>query len=151
MVTEHYTLGPPGCAGSVHQQRIVVRAQRVQAGPGFALRPRRPIGGRPRSQKGTNSLVASEESVDALEGELDLSRERIYLLLSMMHERETIERARELIRATLDEDAVHAAVGRTPDDGRPHPLDLDRLSRDLARIHGTDAFDLADRRPRLWI
>lgn len=41
-----------------------------------------------------------------------------------------IERARHLIRETLDERAVYAAVGRRPDDGRPHPLDLDRLTFD---------------------
>jgi DNA polymerase-3 subunit alpha len=45
-----------------------------------------------------------------------------------------IERCKRLIRETLPEPAVWAAVGRRPGDGGAHPLDLDRLGRDDARV-----------------
>jgi len=41
-----------------------------------------------------------------------------------------VERCKELIREGLPEQAIYAAVGRTPGDGRPHPLDLERLEFD---------------------
>ena len=46
----------------------------------------------------------------------------------------TIERAKLLIRQGLDETAILAALGRTPGDGGPHPLDLDRLTYDDQRV-----------------
>ncbi|MDQ7014296.1 MAG: DNA polymerase III subunit alpha [Planctomycetota bacterium] len=51
-----------------------------------------------------------------------------------------IERAKALVREGLDENAIYAAVGRQPGDGGPHPLDLDRLAYDDARV-----FDLFQR------
>ncbi len=42
----------------------------------------------------------------------------------------TIERCRELVGQTLDEEAIYGAVGRNAGDGRAHPLDLDRLEYD---------------------
>ena len=41
-----------------------------------------------------------------------------------------IERAKRLIVEGLGEKGMYAAVGRTPGDGGPHPLDLDRLAYD---------------------
>jgi DNA polymerase III subunit alpha len=38
-----------------------------------------------------------------------------------------VERAKKLIRGGLTEEAIHEAVGRKKGDGKPHPLDLDRL------------------------
>jgi DNA polymerase-3 subunit alpha len=46
----------------------------------------------------------------------------------------TIERCRSLVRGTLDEAAIWAAVGRLPGDGGPHPLDLDRIPMDDQRV-----------------
>ena len=46
----------------------------------------------------------------------------------------TLELAKSLIRDTLDDDAIHAAVGRTADDGGPHPLDLDRIPYDNQQV-----------------
>jgi DNA polymerase-3 subunit alpha len=48
----------------------------------------------------------------------------------------TIERARELVRATLPEAAIWKAVGRDPADGGPHPLDLERLAYDDPTVFG---------------
>jgi DNA polymerase-3 subunit alpha len=45
-----------------------------------------------------------------------------------------IERARTLITRAMDEEAVYRAVGREKGDGRPHPLDLDRLTYDDPRV-----------------
>ena len=42
----------------------------------------------------------------------------------------TIELALEHIRESMTDDAVWRAVGRRPDDGGPHPLDLERLRYD---------------------
>jgi DNA polymerase-3 subunit alpha len=53
----------------------------------------------------------------------------------------TIERACQLIRQSLPEEAIRAAVGRG-EDGGPHPLDLDRLRYDDQRV--LDLFRRAD-------
>ncbi|MHC4948014.1 MAG: DNA polymerase III subunit alpha [Planctomycetota bacterium] len=53
----------------------------------------------------------------------------------------TIEHARALAARTLPDEAVWAAVGRTPGDG-PHPLDLDRLRYDDQKV--LDTFRRAD-------
>ncbi|MFG0327269.1 MAG: DNA polymerase III subunit alpha [Phycisphaerales bacterium JB037] len=57
-----------------------------------------------------------------------------------------IERCRSLIREGLDEEAIWEAVGREyrggKGDGRPHPLDLDRLTYDDQRVF--DLFRRAD-------
>ncbi len=45
-----------------------------------------------------------------------------------------IERARQLIMASLDEAAMYHAVGRQMGDGGPHPLDLERLTYDDPRV-----------------
>jgi DNA polymerase-3 subunit alpha len=45
-----------------------------------------------------------------------------------------IERCKKLIRATLPEPAIFAAVGRSNATPGPHPLDLDRLSYDDAAV-----------------
>ncbi|GIK18561.1 MAG: DNA polymerase III subunit alpha [Leptolyngbya sp. PLA2] len=45
-----------------------------------------------------------------------------------------IERAKRLIREGLAEEAIYGAVGRTPGDGGPHPLDLERLTYDDPRV-----------------
>jgi len=45
-----------------------------------------------------------------------------------------VERARRLIREGLDDAAIHRAVGRSPGDGKPHPLDLERLTYDDPRV-----------------
>ncbi|MHC4910433.1 MAG: DNA polymerase III subunit alpha, partial [Planctomycetota bacterium] len=45
----------------------------------------------------------------------------------------TIERAKDLIRRTLDEETIWAAVGREPGSG-DHPLDLDRLHYDNQQV-----------------
>ena len=42
----------------------------------------------------------------------------------------TLELAKRFIRETLDENAIHSAVGRTTGDGGPHPLDLDAIPMD---------------------
>ena len=60
----------------------------------------------------------------------------------------TMERAKDLIRASLSEEAIWAAVGQEPpkpgddSDQRPHPLDLDRLEYDDQRVF--DLFSRAD-------
>ncbi len=41
-----------------------------------------------------------------------------------------VERAKKLIRTGLTDEAIHEAVGRRKGDGKPHPLDLDRLVYD---------------------
>jgi DNA polymerase-3 subunit alpha len=46
----------------------------------------------------------------------------------------TIERARALIQQTLPTEAIWRAAGRAPDDGGPHPLDLERLQYDDQRV-----------------
>ena len=46
----------------------------------------------------------------------------------------TLELAGKLVRETLDDEAVWDAVGRAPDDGGPHPLDLDRLAVDDQKV-----------------
>ncbi|MHC4208084.1 MAG: DNA polymerase III subunit alpha [Planctomycetota bacterium] len=46
----------------------------------------------------------------------------------------TLELAKRLIRETLPEAAVWDAVGRQPDDGGRHPLDLDRLHCDDQQV-----------------
>jgi len=51
-----------------------------------------------------------------------------------------IERCCQLIRESLCDDKVWDAVGRSADDCGPHPLDLDRLNCDDARV-----FDLFQR------
>ncbi|HED54638.1 MAG TPA: DNA polymerase III subunit alpha [Phycisphaerales bacterium] len=48
----------------------------------------------------------------------------------------TIERCRQLITKSLDEEKIYDAVGRAPGDGGPHPLDLDRLTYDDPRVLG---------------
>lgn len=45
-----------------------------------------------------------------------------------------VERCKQLIGESLDEAGVWAAVGRTAEDGGPHPLDLDRLEYNDARV-----------------
>ena len=45
-----------------------------------------------------------------------------------------VERCKALVRAGLSDDAIHAAVGREPGDGGPHPLDLDRLRTNDPRV-----------------
>ncbi|MFO0962697.1 MAG: DNA polymerase III subunit alpha [Phycisphaerales bacterium] len=54
----------------------------------------------------------------------------------------TIELAKKIIRGSLTEEAIHRAVGREPGDGRPHPLDLDRIRFDDQRV--LDLFRRAD-------
>ncbi len=54
----------------------------------------------------------------------------------------TLELARKLVSNTLANDAVWHAVGRQPDDGGPHPLDLDRLTFDDQQVF--DLFRRAD-------
>ena len=46
----------------------------------------------------------------------------------------TLELAKSLIRETLDDEAVHTAVGRQLGDGGPHPLDLDRIPYDNKQV-----------------
>ncbi|HMN96993.1 MAG TPA: DNA polymerase III subunit alpha [Phycisphaerales bacterium] len=46
----------------------------------------------------------------------------------------TIELAKRLVRDSMDDGAIHRAVGRRPDDGGPHPLDLDRIPLDDQRV-----------------
>jgi DNA polymerase III subunit alpha len=46
----------------------------------------------------------------------------------------TIELARAKVRESMDDEAIHRAVGRTPGDGGAHPLDLDRLPMDDQRV-----------------
>ncbi|MCA9295797.1 MAG: DNA polymerase III subunit alpha, partial [Phycisphaerales bacterium] len=46
----------------------------------------------------------------------------------------TIELAKSLIRDTLPDDVVWRALGREPNDGGPHPLDLERLTYDDQRV-----------------
>ncbi|MBL8757462.1 MAG: DNA polymerase III subunit alpha, partial [Phycisphaerae bacterium] len=45
-----------------------------------------------------------------------------------------VERAKALIRESLDDAHIWAGVGRQPGDGGPHPLDLDRLSPTDPRV-----------------
>jgi DNA polymerase-3 subunit alpha len=45
-----------------------------------------------------------------------------------------IEAAKGRIRASMDDAAIHRAVGREPGDGGPHPLDLDRLEMADERV-----------------
>ncbi len=54
----------------------------------------------------------------------------------------TMERAIGLIHQTLPEDAIWNAVGRTPNDGGPHPLDLERIEFTDQRV--LDLFRRAD-------
>ena len=54
----------------------------------------------------------------------------------------TMELARKLVRETLPDEAIWHAVGRAPDDGGHHPLDLDRLTFDDQRVF--DLFRRAD-------
>ena len=46
----------------------------------------------------------------------------------------TIELAKTMICEGLSEETLHAAVGRTPGDGGPHPLDLDNIPLDDQKV-----------------
>ncbi|MCH7797387.1 MAG: DNA polymerase III subunit alpha [Planctomycetes bacterium] len=54
----------------------------------------------------------------------------------------TLELARTLVKQTLPDETVWRTVGRRPDDGGPHPLDLDRLTLEDQRVF--DLFRRAD-------